>query len=411
MINKLNIPDLPENVPFDYFREFGIGRSLLRFFQNNCPDRIKMKKYMKNLILNFGMIVLLFTPAILLQSCGEKQKAVEEKVKYIIPDSLLKTLLIDTVMKCPLVNALSLTGMVDFNQDKQVNIYSLVSGNIQEIKVQLGDYVAAGQILAVVKSSEMAGYGNNLLVAQSNLAATKKQLEAATELYKSGLASILDVTTAQTNYDQAKSQLELAKRILKINGNDTLGDYIIKSPINGFIVQKNVTNNTLVRTDNGTNLFTISDLKDVWVQANVYEANIELVHIGDKVEVRTLAAPDRVFTGEINQILNVLDPASKVIKVRIVLNNPDYVLKPQMFASVIVSNPANRDALCIPSKALVYDHSQYYVVKYNGKGDADITPVEVLSTLGDKTYLKSGIKEGDKIIASIALQIYSELNN
>ena len=373
---------------------------------------MNMIKYkLRSFIIKIGLLALLFLPIIFLQSCGEKQKAVEEKVKYVIPDSLLKTLQIDTVMKCPLVNAISLTGLVDFNQDKQVNIYSLVSGSIQDIKVQLGDYVHAGQVLAVVKSSEMAGYGNNLLIAETNVTATKKQLDATTDLYKSGLASILDVTTSQTNYDQAKSQLELAKRVMNINGNNKEGDYIIKSPISGFIVQKNVTNNTIVRTDNTTNLFTISDLKDVWVQANVYESNIEQVHIGDKVEVRTLAAPDSIFYGKIDQILNVLDPASKVIKVRIVLNNPGYVLKPQMFASVIVSNPANRDALCIPSKALVYDHSQYYVVKYNGKGDADITPVEVLSTLADKTYLKSGVKEGDQIIASIALQIYSELNN
>jgi cobalt-zinc-cadmium efflux system membrane fusion protein len=275
----------------------------------------------------------------------------------------------------------------------------------------LGDYVTAGQVLAVVKSSEMAGYGNNLVIAETNVTATKKQLDATNDLYKSGLASILDVTTAQVNYDQALSQLETAKRILKINGDNTKGDYIIKSPINGFIVQKNVTNNTLVRTDNGTNLFTISDLKDVWVQANVYEANVEQIHPGDPVEVRILSAPDKFFTGKVDKILNVLDPTSKVIKVRVVLKNPDYILKPQMFASVLVSNPEGREALCVPSKALVYDRSRYYVLKYNGKGSADITPVEVLNTLGDKTYLSSGVNEGDKVIASLALQIYSELNN
>jgi cobalt-zinc-cadmium efflux system membrane fusion protein len=239
----------------------------------------------------------------------------------------------------------------------------------------------------------------------------KKTLDAINDLYKSGLASILDVTNAQVNYDQALSQLEMVKKIIKINGDNANGDYIIRSPINGFIVQKNVTNNTLVRTDNGTNLFTISDLKDVWVQANVYEANVEQVHIGDNVEIKILSAPDKVFTGKVGKILNVLDPTSKVIKVRIVLQNPDYILKPQMYASVMVSNQEGKDALCVPSKAMIYDRSRYYVLVYTAEGKADITPVEVLNTLGDKTYINSGVKEGDRVISSIALQIYSELNN
>jgi len=358
-----------------------------------------------------GIGILLFSSALFFQSCSESAKKPEEKVKYVIPDSLLHTLRIDTVQKCPLVNALRLTGMVDFNQDKQVSIFSLVSGIVEDVKVQLGDYVTSGQVLAVVKSSEMAGYSNNLVIAETNVTATKKQLDANKELYKSGLASILDVTTAQTNYDQATSALDMAKKILKINGNNDKGNYVIKSPVSGFIVQKNITNNTTVRADNGTALFTVSDLKEVWVQANVYEANVEKVHLGDNVEVRILSEPDKVFKGRVDKILNVLDPTSKVIKVRIVLENPDYILKPQMYASVLVSNSAGQQALCVPSSALVYETSRYYVLVYKGNGNADITPVEVLNTLGDRTYLKSGVQEGDMVIGSLALQIYSELNN
>lgn len=361
---------------------------------------------------SLSLALLIFSIALIFQGCRENNQKHEEKTKYVIPDSLLHTLVIETVKKCPLVNVIKLTGMVDFNQDKQVNIFSLVSGNVQDIKVQLGDYVTRGQVLAVVKSSEMAGYSNSLVIAETNVTATKKQLDATNDLFKSGLSSILDVTAAQVNYDQAESQLEMAKRVLKINGNNINGDYIIKSPINGFVVQKNVTNNTMVRTDNGTNLFTISDLKDVWVQANVYEANVEQVNIGDNVEVRILSAPEKVFTGKVDKILNVLDPTSKVIKVRVILQNPGYLLKPQMFASVTVSNPEKgKVALCVPNEALVYERSRYYVLVYTGKGNADITPVEVLNTLGDKSYLSSGVHVGDRVIASTALQIYSELNN
>ena len=120
-----------------------------------------------------------------------------------------------------------------------MNIFPIVSGNVEDVRVQLGDYVSAGQTLGTVKSSEMAGYSNNLVIAETGLTSAKKQLDATQDLYKSGLASVLDLTTAQTNYDQAVAQLEMVKRVLKINGNNTQGDYIIKAPISGFVVQKN----------------------------------------------------------------------------------------------------------------------------------------------------------------------------
>ncbi len=361
---------------------------------------------------HINVSLLLLSSLIALQSCSSNDsKKPEERAKYIIPDSTLKTIKIDTVKRCQLVDAITLTGSVDFNQDNQVNIYPLVSGVVQDIKVQLGDYVQKGQVLGVVRSSEMANYSSSLTTAEANLSVAKKNLEAQKDLYASGLASQLDVTTAQSNYDQAVAQLSLAKRILKINGDNTDGNYVIKAPISGFIVQKNVTNSTSIRTDNGTNIFTISDLKNVWVQANVYESNIGKIHLGDPVEITTVSYPDKVFTGKVSKILNVLDPTSKVIKVRIVVSNEDYALKPQMFARVVATNQQNSDAICIPASALVFDHSQYYVLKYNGKGSADITPVTVLSKLGDRVYLSNGIAEGDKVVASEAILIYDALNN
>ena len=360
-------------------------------------------------VLMASALVLMCTA---IQSCsGEKAKPIEEIKKYVIPDSLVRKLTMDTVQKRQLVNTITFTGIVDFNQDNQVNIYPLVSGNVQDVKVQIGDFVSAGQVLATVKSSEMAGYGNNLIQAQTSVTSTKKQLEAAQDLFKSGLASSIDVTTAQANYEQSTAQLEMVKKVLKINGDNTQGEWIVRAPTRGFIVSKNITNGTTIRADNGSNIFTISDLKNVWVWANVYESNIGNVHMGDEVSVSTLSYPGREFKGRVDKILNALDPSSKVMKVRIVIDNVNFDLKPQMFASVLIANPENTEALSISSKALIYDNSRYYVLVYNGNGDASITPVEVINTQGDKTYIRSGLKEGDRIISSQAIMIYGELNS
>jgi cobalt-zinc-cadmium efflux system membrane fusion protein len=364
-----------------------------------------------------GRTVLVLLPlaviSFFIQGChaNNSTAAASDTYQYEISDSLFKTIKIDTVQNCQLITSITLTGEVDFNQDNEVNIFPLVSGNVEDVKVQLGDYVTAGQELAVVKSSEMAGYSNNLIAAETNLAVTKKNLDAQQDLFKSGLASQLDVTSAQANYDQAVAQLEMTKRVLKINGNDTSGNFIVKAPISGFIVQKNITNNTVIRADNGNNVFTISDLKNVWVWANVYESNIDNIHMGDEVNVTTLSYPGRVFKGKVDKIMNVLDPTSKVMKVRVALTNTDYALKPQMYASVAITNKEDQEAICISSEALIFDHSQYFVLKYNSRSDVRITPVQIINTVGNRTYISAGIRQGDKLIASQALLIYNALNN
>ena len=126
----------------------------------------------------------------------------------------------------------------------------------------------------------------------------------------------------------------------------------------------------------------ISTLSPKWIQANVYESNIGNIHLGDEVAVTTISYPGKVFKGKVDKILSALDPVTKVMKVRVIIDNPLYELKPQMFASIIIANPENTQALSVSSKALIYDNSRYYVLVYNGHGDASITPVEVLNALG-----------------------------
>ena len=345
-------------------------------------------------------------------SCKQaEENESNEKQKYVIPDTLAKKIKIDTVQSSQLTDAITLTGKVAFNDDNIVPVYPMVSGNIQDIKVMLGDYVNAGQTLAIIKSTEMAGYSNDLVNAETNLKVAKKNLDATQDMFSSGLASQKDVLNAETGYEQAKSALNRVNKVLKINGGNSNGDYAVKAPISGFIVQKFATNNMVIRTDNNTSLFTISDLKNVWVIANVYESNISLVHNGDNVDITTLSYPDKIFKGKIDKIMNVLDPANKVMKVRVVLANDNYMLKPEMFANVTVNNKENKTALCIPSSALIFDHSQYYVLVYTSKSDVKIVPVQVINTVGNKTYLAGGVQEGNRIITSQALLIYDALNS
>jgi cobalt-zinc-cadmium efflux system membrane fusion protein len=356
------------------------------------------------------------SPALLLfcfglHSCTDKAKPSDEKQGYVLPDSLLKTIEIDTVTTSKVLNSLNLTGKVDFNEDQVIKIFPPISGLVSDIKVMLGDYVKKGQTLAEIKSVEMAGYSNDFSMAKSNLEIAKKTLDATNDMYKSGLASQRDQLTAQENYNQALSSLQKAERVLTLNGGSLNGDYTVKSPIDGFVVEKQVNNNMIIRTDNATGLFTISDLKNVWVMANVYESNIANVKMGDSVQVTTLSYPGKIFQGKVDRIMNVLDPSNKVMKLRIVLPNPGYLLKPEMFASVVVRNTENKKMISIPFRDLIFDHSQYYVLVYKSPSDISIRPVQVMNTVGDCSFISEGLTEGEKLIGTQPLLIYQELNS
>jgi len=364
-------------------------------------------------IIKTSVYGILLGGSLLFSSCGSKEAASgdDSRTAYEIPDTLLKTLKIDTVKMANITNSIKFNGVVDFDPDKVSNIFPLISGNVQNVTAQLGDYVHAGQVLGTVKSSEIANYNATLTSAESNVKLTASLLARQEDMAKSGLASQVDVTTAKANYEQAVAAKTAAQKILSINGNNMNGEYQIKAPIEGFIVQKNVTNGMSIRADNSTSLFTISDLKEVWVQANVYEANINNVHEGDEVDVSTITYPDKVFKGKINKLMNVLDPTNRVMKMRVVLDNPGYLLKPQMFATATVNNGLATQAISVPLSALIFDHSQYYVLVYHNQKDVQIRSVELVSTNNNTAYIKSGIATGEQVIASQAILIYGALNN
>lgn len=358
-----------------------------------------------------NIISFLLIGIVVFAGCKSDPQNTAERAKFVISDSLLKTIQIDTVQKCPLVNTLTLTGKVSFNEDKVARIFPMVSGIITGVNVQLGDHVNTGQRLGVIRSPEMAGYGNDLVSAKTNLLIAQKNMDAAEDMYKSGLMSQKDFITAQELYKQSKSQLNRSNEVLQINGGNTEGEFVVRSPINGFVVEKQINNDMAIRADNTNNLFTISDLKNVWIIANVYESNISQVHLGDSVDVTTLSYPGRVFHGKVDKILNVLDPTNKVMKIRILMPNPDYALKPEMFASVTVVNKSNREALCVPASSLIFDNSQYFILIYKSQSDVRITPVQVISSNANRSYISGNVNEGDKVIGSNVVLIYSALNS
>ena len=329
-----------------------------------------------------------------------------------VTDSLAKQIKLDTVKVANVKDELILSGQVSFDDNHVVKIYPFSSGQVVDVKVSLGGRVRKGQTLATIKSADVAGSYSDLSSAKSDIAITKRQLSQTEYLYKNGIASERDYTEAQENYNKAVSANRKIQQQISINGHGSTnanGQYVLKSPSDGFIVERNANPGSFIRQDNTASLFTISDMKDVWIWANVFESDISKVKIGYDAKVTTLAYPDKVFIGKVNDISSVLDPDNKVMKIKVTLPNKDMLLKPQMFTNVIVTNSESKQSVAIPADAVVYDSSKNFVVVYKSKCNLEVREVTVVKSVGNITYVSAGLKAGEVLVSKNQLLLYNAL--
>ncbi|MEO7211314.1 efflux RND transporter periplasmic adaptor subunit [Mucilaginibacter sp.] len=347
-----------------------------------------------------------------LASCQENKTGTMESKQVCVSDSMAKIITIDTAKTTQMKDELSLSGEVSFDDNKVVKVFPFTSGQVMEVKVSLGDKVSKGQTLAVLRSADVAGNYTDLTSTKADLAISKRQLEQAEYLYKNGISSERDYTEAKENYAKAVASNSKVQQQIAINGGGNTsasGSLVIKAPGDGYIVEKNITAGNFIRPDNSNSLFTISNMKDVWIWANVFESDIAKVKKGYDAKITTLAYPDKVFSGNVDEVSSVLDPDNKVMKVRIALQNKDMLLKPEMFTNVLITNKEATSSVAIPASAVIFDSSKNFVVVYHDKCNLQVHEVSVIKTVDNITYISSGLKPGDKVISKGQLLLYDAL--
>ena len=352
---------------------------------------------------------------LILPACKNKiASPPENKKAFCLSDTMQKMITIDSVRQTSIDDELQLSGEVSFDENRVNKIFPRSSGHVIQCNVSMGDHVHAGQTLAIIRSADVAGNYADLSGAESDIKIAKRQLDNAESLYKNGISSEREYTEAKANYDKALSNRKKIESLIHINGGTSSnagGTYVLTSPIDGYVVEKKINAGNFIRQDMNDYLFTISDMKDVWIQANVFEADIPRVKPGLSVKVTTLAYPDHVFNGTIESLGNVLDPSSKALKVRIRLQNPGMLLKPEMFTKVIVSNHGQGTAVAVPSAAVVEEDGKSFVVIYKSNCDLKVQEIEIMKVQGDLTYVTYGLTAGQMVITKNALLLYNQFTD
>jgi len=335
----------------------------------------------------------------------------QKKEKFTVTSELLRELLVDTVKTASQSTLINLSGKIQADESKMTKIFPLVSGIAGNVNIQQGDAVKKGQLLTTLKSPEMAGFAKDAMTSETELRNSRRALEVAEDLYKSGLASQKDLEAAKGEYQKAKAETQRSRVVMGINKGNSKLAYELRAPISGFVIEKNVTSNMQVRTDNGQNLFTVADLSTVWAILNIYESDVSKIKTGDAVSISTIAYPDRNFEGRIDKIYDILDQDNRVMRARVKIRNTDFALKPGMFANIKVTGHSVDHLPFVNSRCLVFDKDKNFVLVLDKKAHVRIQEVELARRMEDLVFINKGLNAGDRVIASRQVYLYQSLKN
>ncbi|GAB3993967.1 efflux RND transporter periplasmic adaptor subunit [Spirosoma daeguense] len=346
----------------------------------------------------------------LMSSCGKKPVA-EEQQAFMLSDTMMHRIKIDSVTTQPVRSELTLVGKVMADENRVIKVFPLVGGNVEDVKVELGDYVRKGQTLASLRSGEVADIERQSIQARSDLLLAEKNLRVAQDLFETKLTSQREVVAAQKEVEKAQAEANRVAEVSRIYGIGKTSMYTVRAPIDGYVIEKNVNRGMQLRSDNADNLFTIGQISEVWVLANVNESDIARVRIGMDASIQTLSYPDELFAGKVDKIYTVLDPNTKAMTVRIRLNNRGMKLRPEMHATVTLRYEDGGKMATVPSGSVIFDRSKHYVMVFKNRSDIETREVDVLKSLGSIAYVRQGVKPGEKVISKNQLLVYNALNN
>ncbi|MBI4400846.1 MAG: efflux RND transporter periplasmic adaptor subunit [Nitrospirae bacterium] len=316
-------------------------------------------------------------------------------------------------------------GTVRPNENELAEITALVRGRVVDVYADLGQEVKAGTLLALLNSSELAMAQSSYLKAKARLHVAEQAFERATFLLKEKVIGRGEFQRRQgemisfrAEAREARDRLQMLgmaeKDIRELESDETIRSFVpILAPFAGRIIARNVTRGEVVNTTE--KLFVVADLSNVWVVANIPEKDIPYIqHSAARdrsVEILLSAYPHEVIRGTITYVGDVLDPATRTMKIRVEVTNPEGRLKPEMFASVRIYSEPEPNVLTIPSTAALQDKDETVVFVQLDDQQFARRAVKLDSESGDLLKVLDGLQEGDQVVVSGSFVLKSEFAN
>jgi membrane fusion protein, heavy metal efflux system len=338
---------------------------------------------------------------------------------FTVPQAQMEHIHIVTVEATRLDRVLRLSGNVTYNAFFTTPVITQVSGPVARILCVPGQNVRAGEPMLYVSSPDFAQMRSNYLKSRSAFGLADANDNRAKDLYAHHAIAEADLQQADSARAQALADLQSAEQSLKVLGLARLDgladapdspDIPVLAPIAGEVVERLASPGQVVQAG-ATQVFTISNMRTVWVLASVYERDLGSVHIGDPVTIQTDAFPDE-FRGRISYIAPAIDPVTRTLQVRIVADNPKGELKKDLYVTATVLAGSIPDALTVPDSAVLRNsENQPYVFLEHNLNQFAQRQVEIGESHDGKVQILSGLRSGDRVVAegSLFLQFANSL--
>lgn len=338
---------------------------------------------------------------------------------FTIPQDQMSHVQVVTVAPTKLTRTLRLTGSVEYNAFETTPVVSQVGGPVTRILVVPGDHVKQGQPMLEVSSPDYSQLLDTYLKAADASRLADRNYARAQDLYQHQALAERDLQQAESDRDQARADLNAAEQGLKILGvkdpqnlskGPATANIPVLAPISGEVVERQVSPGQVLQAGQ-TQAFTISNMATVWVVANIYQADLADVHTGDNVVVQTDAYPD-TFHGKISYISPALDPNTRTLQARVVVDNKGEKLKRDMYCTVIVTAGTVNNAIAVPDAAVLRDDENLpFVYVESGTNQFGRRAVRIGESTSGETQVLSGLSAGDKVVGngSLFLQFANSL--
>jgi cobalt-zinc-cadmium efflux system membrane fusion protein len=340
---------------------------------------------------------------------------------FNIPLDQMSHVQVVTVAPTSLTRTLRLTGSVAYNAFNTTPVITQVGGPVSKILAVPGEHVKAGQPMLEVSSPDYSQLLNAYLKAADSYRLASKFLTRAQDLYQHHANAERDVEQAESDRNQAKAELNAAEQGLKILGikdpanlanMPSSAQVPVLAPISGEVVERLVSPGQVVQAGQ-TQAFTISDLSTVWVLANVYQTDLAFVQSGQDVVVQTDAYPGS-FHGRISYVSPAVDPNTRTLQARIVVDNPGEKLKRDVYCTVTVTAGSVSNVLAVPNASILRDdNNQPFVYVASGANQFGRRDVEMGASQNGQTQILKGVSVGERVVGdgSLFLQFANSLQH
>lgn len=307
------------------------------------------------------------------------------------------------------------TGTVDWDADHTTQAITQVNGPISRIVVDLGTPVKAGDPLLYVSSPDVANAISTYRKAINRERLTKRIMDRQKDLLDRGAVAVKDYESNVADYNDSSTDVQNSLQALKIFGitaqeiNDAeqqgraiTPELAVRAPISGTIVQKLVLPGQVIQAGS-TACFMLSDVSIVWVQGHIFDRDLPSIQVGNEVEENN-AALNRTFRGKISYIGAFLDPDTRTTPVRIATENPQGLLKKDMFVNAVIHTSTRNNIVVVPVAAVLRDAQNEPLVYVQAEpGKFAQRSVQIGASQNGETEIVNGLRAGEKVVADGSL--------